>query len=169
MNTQLVLASVAEMLQLQSWFTSAEQQQSWGGDNFDYPCTELYFLQQLCRPGTQSYSLVDSDTGTLLGFGQLCDRFGCHHLARLVIHPNHRRKGLAKALIGELIIQALGQQRRNISLYVHRHNNVALQCYTGLGFKRSTPPEAENPRLYFMTLAADMAIDNVNHYLLQQN
>ena len=39
MNTQLVLASVAEMLQLQNWFTSAEQQQSWGGDNYDYPCT----------------------------------------------------------------------------------------------------------------------------------
>ncbi|KUM54859.1 GNAT family N-acetyltransferase [Rheinheimera sp. EpRS3] len=169
MNTQLVLASVGEMLQLQHWFSSTEQQQSWGGDNFDYPCTELRFLQLLCRPGTQSYSLLDSDNNTVLGFGQVCDRFGCHHLARLVIHPQQRSKGLAKTLISELIIQALNQQYRNISLYVHRHNNIALQCYASLGFEISPPPEAESPRLHFMTLAADDAIAGVNRYLQQQS
>ncbi|HEY0921574.1 GNAT family N-acetyltransferase [Rheinheimera pacifica] len=169
MNTQLVLASVGEMLQLQHWFSNAEQQQSWGGDNFDYPCTELRFLQLLCRPGAQSFSLVDSDNNTVLGFGQICDRFACHHLARLVIHPQQRGKGLAKTLISELIIQALSQQRRNISLYVHRHNSVALQCYTSLGFEICPPPEAENSRLHFMTLAADDAITSVNRYLQQQS
>jgi len=169
MNTQLVMASVGEMLQLQHWFSNAEQQQSWGGDNFDYPCTELRFLQLLCRPGTKSYSLLDSNTSEVLGFGQICDRFNCHHLARLVIQPQQRGKGLAKALITELIIQALGGQCRDISLYVHRHNTTALQCYTSLGFKISPPPEAENERLYFMTLPADDAIASVNLYLQQQS
>lgn len=167
MTTPLVLASVSEMSQLRSWFDNAEQQQSWGGDNFVYPCSELQFLQLLCRPGTQSYSLLDSNSGALLGFGQLCDRFGCHHLARLVIAPTLRGQGLAKTLIFELIIQALSQQRRDISLYVHRHNLIALQCYQQLGFNIATPPEAENPRLYFMTLPADTAITAANHYLRQ--
>lgn len=168
MNTQLVQASLGEMLQLQHWFSSAEQQQSWGGDNFDYPCSGARFIQLLCRPATQSYSLLDSDHNTVLGFGQVCDRFGCHHLARLVIQPSQRGQGLAKILISELIIQALSQQYRNISLYVHRHNSIALQCYISLGFTISAPPEAENSRLHFMTLTADAAIAGVNRYLQQQ-
>ncbi|MDP2713935.1 N-acetyltransferase [Rheinheimera sp.] len=167
MTTQLALANIAEMIQLQSWFVSAEQQQSWGGDNFDYPCSERRFLELLCRPGTQSYSLSDAHSGELLGFGQVCDRFERHHLARLVIRPQHRGKGLARVLIFELIIQALGQQRRDISLYVHRHNKIAVQCYSRLGFTASPPPELENSRLYFMTLTATEAISRANQYLAQ--
>lgn len=162
---QLVLASVTQLCQLQRWFNNAEQQHSWGGDNFDYPCTETRFLALLCRPGTQSYALVAPDSDKLLGFGQLCDRFGCHHLARLVIKPSLRGQGLAKRLIHELIITALSQQRRNISLYVHRHNQVAVKCYQRLGFVFSPPPEIENDRLFFMTLPADAAIARANAYL----
>jgi GNAT superfamily N-acetyltransferase len=168
MHTQLVLASVAEMLQLQSWFHCAEQQQSWGGDNFDYPCSELRFLELLCRPGAQSFSLLCAADERLQGFGQICDRFGCHHLARLVIQPQLRGQGLAKVLIFELIIQALQQQHRTISLYVHRHNNIAVQCYQNLGFNISPPPEYPNDRLYFMTLPADSAIALANDYLQQR-
>jgi GNAT superfamily N-acetyltransferase len=169
MNTQLVLASVGEMLQLQSWFHSVEQQQSWGGDNFDYPCTELRFLQLLCRTGTQGYSLLDSTSGNQLGFGQLCDRFGCHHLARLAIHPQQRGRGLAKVLILELILQALSQQCRDISLYVHRHNTVAVQCYQGMGFSIRPAPEQQNNRLYFMRLELEEAKRRLAQYLQQHS
>ncbi|WP_134056182.1 MULTISPECIES: GNAT family N-acetyltransferase [Rheinheimera] len=167
MVLQLALANIAEMQLLQSWFHSADEQQSWGGDNFDYPCSELRFLELLCRTGTQSYSLLNTLTGQLVGFGQICDRFGCHHLARLVIAPDARGQGLAKVLIAELIIQALQQQLRTISLYVHRHNSIAVQCYQSLGFMLSPPPEQENIRLYFMTLQAEQALQCANNYLLQ--
>ncbi|MEO3865513.1 GNAT family N-acetyltransferase [Rheinheimera fenheensis] len=171
LKPQLALASVAEMCQLRRWFNNADEQHSWGGDNFAYPCSELRFLQQLCRPGTQSYALIGSDqqdsSTELLGFGQLCDRFGCHHLARLVIRPDQRGQGLAKVLIYELIIQALGQQQRNISLYVHRHNTIAVSCYQQLGFVISPPPEVENSRLYFMTLTVAAAIKGAEQYLQQ--
>ena len=167
MTTQLVLASINEMSLLRSWFNNAEQQQSWGGDNFVYPCSELQFFQQLCRPNTQSYSLINSHNGELLGFGQLCDRFGCHHLARLVIAPQLRGQGLAKKLIIEMIIQALSMQQRDISLYVHRHNSTALQCYKRLGFNITMPPEMENTRLYFMTLPLEAAQSQVTQYVQQ--
>jgi ribosomal protein S18 acetylase RimI-like enzyme len=169
MVLQLALANIAEMQLLQSWFHSADEQQSWGGDNFDYPCSELRFLELLCRTGTQSYSLLNTLTGQLVGFGQICDRFGCHHLARLVIAPDARGQGLAKVLIAELIIQALQQQPRTISLYVHRHNSIAVQCYQSLGFMLSPPPEQENIRLYFMTLQAEQALQCANNYLLQSH
>ena len=165
---QLALASVAEMRQLRSWFHNAAEQQSWGGDNFDYPCSELEFLALLCRPGTQSFSFLAQPNGELQGFGQLCDRFSCHHLARLVIKPTLRGRGLAKVLIFELILQALQQQKRDISLYVHRHNTVALQCYQSLGFTITSPPETENARLYFMKMKAEHAITAAANYLQQR-
>lgn len=164
---QLALANIAEMQHLQSWFNSSEEQQSWGGDNFDYPCSELRFLELLCRTGTRSYSLFSTEDNQLIGFGQICDRFGCHHLARLVIAPEFRGQGYAKTLIAELIIQALQQQPRTISLYVHRHNTVALKCYQSLGFTISAPPEQENARLHFMTLSATDALQYANTYLQQ--
>jgi len=153
-QAHIALATVEEMHQLQSWFKSAEQQHSWGGDNFDFPCSAARFLQQLNRPGTQSFSLRKSAEDPLLGFGQICDRFSCHHLARLVICPEHRGQGLAKMLIVNLIKQAFSQQQRDISLYVHRHNVIAIQCYQSLGFTIRKPPEPENARLYFMMLSA---------------
>ena len=167
MTTQLAIASLKQMSQLRGWFHSAAEQQSWGGDNFDYPCNDARFLELLCRSGTQSYSLLTPDGAELLGFGQLCDRFGCHHLARLVINPEYRGQGLAKTLIFALISQALSQQRRDISLYVHRHNTVALQCYQTLGFIIAAAPEQENTRLYFMKLDADSAVAAARRYVQQ--
>lgn len=164
---QLVLASASEMQQLQSWFSSAEQQHCWGGDNFTYPCSEMQFLAQLRRPATTSYSLVAEQDGRLLGFGQLCDRFGCHHLARLVVSPALRGQGLAKVLLSELFIKGLYQQHRVFSLYVHRHNTIALKLYTEIGFTVTTQPEAENTRLLFMTLSPEQAVKLTNNYLQQ--
>jgi RimJ/RimL family protein N-acetyltransferase len=166
---QLVLASVGEMQQLQSWFNNAGQQHSWGGDNFCYPCSASQFLSQLCRPATDSYSLITTENASLVGFGQICDRFGCHHLARLVIAPSFRGQGLAKALICELIIKALSQQPRTFSLYVHRHNTIAVKLYTDIGFVITTQPEAENKRLFFMTLSPEQALKLTNSYLQHVN
>ena len=154
---------------LQRWFNNAEQLHIWGGDSFDYPCTAQQFIAQLCRPATQSYSLITTHGSHMVGFGQLCDRFGCHHLARLVIAPTHRGNGLAKTLIYELFIKALAGQQKPFSLYVHRHNTLALQLYIALGFVVTPPPEAENPRLHFMTLDAESAQVLLQRYLSEVN
>ena len=161
----LVQASQAEMQQLQSWFSSAEQQHSWGGDNFYYPCSTAEFLSQLCRPNTNSYSLIAEQDGRLLGFGQICDRFGCHHLARLIIAPQARGLGLAKILLSELVIEAQTRESRAISLYVHRHNHIALNLYQQIGFTIQPQPEAESDRLYFMTLSQQQAENLLHNYL----
>uniref|UniRef100_UPI004047D95E GNAT family N-acetyltransferase n=1 Tax=Rheinheimera sp. TaxID=1869214 RepID=UPI004047D95E len=165
----LVLASQYEMQQLQRWFNNAEQLHNWGGDSFDYPYTAQQFIAQLCRPATQSYSLITGHAAQWVGFGQLCDRFGCHHLARLVIAPTHRGKGLARTLIYELFIKALAEQPKPFSLYVHRHNTLALQLYIALGFVITPPPEPKNPRLHFMTLEAGAANALVQGYLSDVN
>lgn len=165
-GVMLTLSGAEELMQLKSWFHSAEQQHSWGGDDFIYPCTLPVFLQNLCRPGAESYSLLSAETTRpMLGFGQLCDRFDKHHLARLIVNPSMRGQGLAKVLICELMLSGLAQEERDFSLYVHRHNSVALGCYRSLGFKLASQPEMENDRLYFMTLATEQAVSICQAYL----
>ncbi|MDX3772791.1 GNAT family N-acetyltransferase [Chromatiaceae bacterium AAb-1] len=162
----LTLSGAEELIELKSWFSSAEQQHSWGGDDFEYPCTLPVFLQHLCRPGADCYSLLSTDAQqSMLGFGQICDRFGKHHLARLAIHPAHRGQGLARVLICELMLNALAHQPLDFSLYVHRHNSVALHCYQSLGFQFAAQPEMDNDRLYFMVLPAEQAIKICQTYL----
>lgn len=153
------------MLSLRQWFASAEQQQIWGGDSFSYPCTADAFLLQLQRPSTQSYSLICQNTGELLAFGQICDRFGYNHLARIAVSPEHRRLGLSAVLITELMLKALADTPRAFSLYVHRHNLPAVTLYTSIGFTLSAAPEAENTRLYFMTLSETHARELTDAYL----
>lgn len=165
----LVQASVAEMLSLQHWFTSAEQQQSWGGDSFSYPCTADVFLSQLCRPATTSFSLICQHSSELLAFGQLCDRFGFHHLARIAVAPLHRGTGLSRVLLAELMLKAFAETPRSFSLYVHRHNVTAVALYTSFGFEMSATPEAENERLYFMTLSEVRARQITAAYLRDIN
>lgn len=156
--TLLVVSDRTELTTLQTWFESAESAKSWAGDDFYFPCSDSLFLQQLCRKTAQNYSLIQQDSAELLGFGQICDRFGCHHLARIIIAPSARGRGLAKILLSQLISQALETEFRPISLYVHKHNVIALKCYQQMGFVIAAPREPENPRLHFMTLTLEQAI-----------
>lgn len=168
-DIQLLPASLDELFQLQSWFRSAEQTHTWAGDNFPYPAHFSRFLQHLCPHGTASYVLLQKPEQIMLGFGQLCDRFGKHHLARLVINPQLRGQGLAKRLICELMLAGLAKQQRDFSLYVHRHNKIALNCYQRLGFQFAEQPEAENKQLFFMVISFADTIHLCRQYLSSLN
>jgi ribosomal protein S18 acetylase RimI-like enzyme len=56
------------------------------------------------------------------------------HLHHLGIHPDHRRKGLAKKLTKESMTFAKDRGIQ-IKLEVHRSNQEAVSLYKGFGFK----------------------------------
>lgn len=161
----LTESSAEELFQLKNWFTSAAALESWGGDGFYYPSLLPLFLQNLCRPASVAYSLLSNEQTQMLGFGQLCDRFGKHHLARLAIHPDHRGKGLSRVLICELLLKGLAAEQRDFSLYVNKQNHIALHCYQQLGFSFAPQPEEENEQLYFMLLTSEQALQQCQAYL----
>ncbi|PWK91631.1 acetyltransferase (GNAT) family protein [Lentzea atacamensis] len=55
------------------------------------------------------------------------------HVARLAVRPSHRRKGLARQLMGELAGWGLRQGATTCALQVAEHNEPAIRLYSELG------------------------------------
>lgn len=153
---QLRSALPEQVTNLGNWLPDQQAMDLWGGPGFSHPLRPLPFLQQLYLPGTQSYWLMQQQQA--VAFGQLCDRFDRHHLARLLVAPSKRGQGLGKALVLALIQLGLNEHKqKDFSLFVHRHNQRALHCYQSLGFQFAAQPDYDNPSLYFMTMSQAQA------------
>lgn len=57
------------------------------------------------------------------------------HLLDMASHPEHRRKGHARALLRELLSYARREHKRLVLLEVRRSNEPAIQLYRSLGFE----------------------------------
>ena len=154
---QLSEASIDDCLDISRCFHDLAEITEWGGEGFVYPIQRHQFLLQLHRPDTSSYVLKQQET--MVGFGQICQRFGKHHLARLLILPGARGQQLSYVLVLSLIVRALQQNGKlDFSLFVFRHNTVAVHCYQRLGFKITPQPGPEHKGLYFMQLRYEDAV-----------
>jgi len=128
-------ATAADIVALMDWFRSKEDVEIWGGPEFVYPFTLETFRRDIRWERINSYSLFDP-RGTFAAFGQLYLRKQRVHLARLVVAPTMRRRGVGKRLIGRLM--AVGRSlyaSSEYSLFVFRGNVSALECYRSLGFE----------------------------------
>lgn len=55
-------------------------------------------------------------------------------IANVAVHPDHRRKGIARALTERAIQHVHERKIENIWLHVRSDNSAAIQLYTSLGF-----------------------------------
>jgi ribosomal protein S18 acetylase RimI-like enzyme len=106
---------------------------------------------ELARPGSLLWVARSSDGGTPEGAGaggataggsssppraflsvwHVADEL---HILNLVTHPEHRRRGLARALMNELLAYARSHGARRLLLEVRRSNDPALALYRSLSF-----------------------------------
>ena len=134
-------ATRADFDELITWFPTQEDVLIWGGPTFRYPFTRETFFEDLCLDRMVSLSLY-SPGGDFAGFGQVYERSGRIHFARLVVHPAMRGQGVGKRLVSMLM--TAGPTRYDcdeFSLFVLRDNAVAFRCYKALGFVVSEYPE----------------------------
>lgn len=127
--------------ELMSWFVDAEDIMIWGGPTFRYPFTRESFVADIHWGQMASFSL-HSPSGSLAAFGQMYERFGCTHLARLVANPSMRGEGVGKRLIKLLMRQGPSLFRNDrFSLFVYRENTPACECYKSMGFAVTNYPD----------------------------
>jgi len=123
----------------------------------------MHFLQKLLLPDTESFVLIHNEQP--VGFGQICDRFGRHHLARLIIFPSFRGQGLSQSLLQGLLLKALQENKRlEFSLYVFLTNEIAMNSYLKVGFSPAVQPGAVRDDLAFMTLSPQQAQSYLHHH-----
>lgn len=160
---QLTAATLEDCLALRAHFINLAEVNRWGGEGFHFPLQKHPFLQKLLLPDTQSFVLYRDNQQ--VGFGQLCDRFGRHHLARLLIFPHFRGQGLSQALLQGLLSLALRQNKRlEFSLYVFLTNKIAINSYLKVGFNPAEQPGPVRDDLAFMTLSPQQAQNYLQHH-----
>jgi ribosomal protein S18 acetylase RimI-like enzyme len=116
------------------WFPSPDDIMIWGGPSFRCPFTRESFFEDVYWEKMASYCLRDG-SGEFVAFGQLYDRDGRIHLARLVVRPDRRGRGIGRRLIEMLMAAgATVFPGDEYSLFVFRENTPAYECYKSLGF-----------------------------------
>lgn len=160
---QLKTASLDDCLALRAHFNHLTEVTRWGGEGFQFPLQKHAFLQKLLLPDTQSFVLIRDEQP--VGFGQICDRFGRHHLARLLIFPSVRGQGLSQSLLQGLFLKALQENKRlEFSLYVFLTNDIAIKSYLKVGFNPAEQPGTVRDDLAFMTLSPQQAQIYLHHH-----
>ena len=138
-----------------SWVPDAQSCFWWAGPRMKFPFTAAVLPSLLTFVGAQgqSYCLAEG-TVSPLGFGQhWVVKPGAVHLARIIIAPSARGRGIGRLffrLLAAQAIQATGAEE--VTLRVYRQNAVALSLYSSLGF--STDQAESTEEILFMRAEA---------------
>jgi ribosomal protein S18 acetylase RimI-like enzyme len=155
----LVNASEADIPELMTWFRDARSTQEWGGWTFRYPFDAKTFCEDVQLSALNSF-VARGESGELIAFGQVRDKFGRGHLARLAVAPEHRGRGLGRQLVKRLCekaIEIFGCYGN--SLFVSKTNVAALNCYAGLGFREAPYPKDDGTEHKTLLMIREITAD----------
>lgn len=133
-------ARIEDARAIMHWFSDKESVVRWGSPYMSYPLKDDTFFGDIYWDRITS-CVARTEDGRLLAFGQYYRKLGRCHLARLVVNPEFRGRGL-----GERFVAALMQHGGRMldtdefSLYVMTANRPAYNCYKNLGFELARPP-----------------------------
>lgn len=109
---------------------------------FSTPWSKEALFEELDNP--LAVFLTAQSEGKTVGY------IGCHFvcgegfMTNLAVHPDFRRRGIAKALLSELKVKALELGGETIKLEVRKSNLPAIALYTSLGYT----VDGERPDFY---------------------
>ena len=142
-NTDLLLknAQSVHIDAMMSWFPDADSIAHWAGPVFRFPFSRETFHKDCRWRDMASYVLVD-ERDSIQAFGQLYERSGRAHLARISVNPANRNSGVGRVLLQKLLGEGSRTfQLSEFSLFVRRDNPVAYSLYSGAGFTKGEFPK----------------------------
>ncbi|WP_350431290.1 GNAT family N-acetyltransferase [Shewanella sp. H8] len=138
---QLIQPLDNHLLEMMSWFCCEQELTDWSGPNFRYPFNAMTFVEDLKLNMLSSFALVSNES-EFLAFGQFYQRLNKCHLARLIVNPKYRGKGIASELMNRLYRLGIVELKvKESSLFVLAHNYSAIKAYEKFGFVLASYPE----------------------------
>ncbi len=99
---------------------------------FPDPWSERAFREELHKPNASLW--VAREEG-VVGYGVLWMQVDEAHIANLAVHPQHRRRGIGRALLRALLLEARRRSAAFVTLEVRVSNLAAQQLYAAHGFE----------------------------------
>lgn len=96
------------------------------------PWSEPSFRNEIGH--ANGHFLVAKREGKVVGFGGVWLLVDEAHVINVAIDPNHRRQGIARNLVSELLVRSKDDGMTCATLEVRSSNDAALKLYEGLGF-----------------------------------
>lgn len=94
------------------------------------PWTPGIFAGELAT-GSRSYVVAEHDS--IVGYGGVMMVGEEAHLTNLLVHPDHRRKGLGSQMVRRLIETSLVRGAKHLTLEVRSDNTGAIRLYQSFG------------------------------------
>jgi [ribosomal protein S18]-alanine N-acetyltransferase len=123
------------------WIQSPEELMNWTSRN-DYPLEDIHVFDKWhSDPDIEAFQLIHD--GEIQGYGELWCEIDepWAELARLIIAPEARGKGLGKFLVQELSGMIKSKGFTEVWVRVSPSNRVALCCYESAGFSHISSEE----------------------------
>ena len=140
--SELVSASIPDLATVASWIHSAELCHQWAGVRVRFPIQVGLLATEIEFRIADSWCLAENEQ--VVAFGQIIPKAESRlHLARLIVSPMYRGRGLGRALAGQLLERALARSPERVSLNVFPDNVAAVALYRSLGFRRIERPASE--------------------------
>ncbi len=101
--------------------------------SYPSPWSRSMFTTELAKPSALSVGAFDAH-GSLVGYLILSRYVDAWHVMNVAVHPDHRRHGIASALLNELFLATRDDARRGYTLEVRVSNIGAIELYERFGF-----------------------------------
>ncbi|WP_159074162.1 GNAT family N-acetyltransferase [Streptomyces dioscori] len=123
-----------------SWPTTPTEALMWCGRE-EFPVTEGTVAAWQRDPDVRAYVLVETEQPLAYGELWLDAEEDEVELARIIVAPGVRGRGLGRSLVRGLLAEARPAGLSEVCMRVHPQNTAALRCYRGAGFE---PVDAES-------------------------
>lgn len=100
---------------------------------FASPWSRQFFLEEL--QAACARSLLCQQDGRPIGYVIYWELTGELDIHNVAVHPKHRRQGVARAMLNDIIESAATRGFRRMTLEVRRSNDPAQTLYRSLGFE----------------------------------
>lgn len=102
-------------------------------ESFATPWTKAMFIEEIESKFARYF--VAENNGVAIGYAGMHSLSGEGHITNVAVHPNHRRTGVAKALVSKLFDIAKEENLEFVTLEVRASNAPAIALYESFGFE----------------------------------
>ena len=103
--------------------------------SYPTPWSRSMFAGELAKQSSICLGAFDAETQALLGYAIVSRYVDAWHVMNIAVHPDHRRRGIAMALLERLFAATAGDGQRGYTLEVRVSNHGAIRLYEQAGFK----------------------------------